>query len=189
MGVWFEIHARVSPDDITPQESGRAIAVCLFEIVVGKTKKFINMMLEATLIILDALCGRASHRSLAGIMVCVEKLPSIELLFSQTFQAYFLSKGFSQFFVKRCHLRFVRSFHDQVVIVEHFKFSVLPDDFYYPPDIHREPSLHAGQQFFPVKKALDNQINPAEPCFPPDYRGPFQNRPHGIVPGGALEPQ
>jgi hypothetical protein len=75
-----------------------------------------------------------------------------------------------------------------MVIVEQFKFPVLPDDFYYPPDIHGEPSLHAGQQFFSSQKTLYNQIDPAELRFPPYNRGPFQNRPNGIVHGGAPEP-
>jgi hypothetical protein len=44
---------------------------------------------------------------------------------------------------------------------------VLPDDFYYPPDIHGKPSLHAGQQFFSLQKTLYNQIDPAELRFPP----------------------
>ena len=53
----------------------------------------------------------------APIAVMDEKLRSSELLFDETFQAHFLSKGFSQFFGKGCHLRFARSFHHQMAIV------------------------------------------------------------------------
>jgi hypothetical protein len=117
-----------------------------------------------------------------------DKLPSSELLFDETFQGYFLSKCLSQFFGKGSHLQFVLGFNHQIVIVEHFKPSVLPDDFYYPPDIQRKPALHAGQQFFPVQETLYNQIDLAELRFPPYDRGAFQNRPHGIVRGSASEP-